>query len=436
MAKVLLMNAGFNLTNLREDHPMGLVYLATSLKKRGHDVKVVDFYVEKVDPKRIINDFSPAFIGISTTTDSRFNVFSFCEQIKALSPDTKTVLGGPHFMGNDKETLQHHHSVDFILRGYCEKSLPHLVSGKSPEDIYGLTFRKNGTTYQTPFIGKPDPSDFLIPDYRLLNLKKYQFRTDHIPSLPLFTSRGCCNHCTFCSAGYFSKTIAFAPVDSVIENINYIASLGYKAIRIQDDTFGMNRKIAYEILEHLKKREIIYSVKSRISILDEDFLQILKETGCRGIKFGLESIVPKVLSSMNKKLDIEKLESILNFSNKIDLPMGAFVMIGNPDETYEDAITTIDYCQNLLKRGIYPISTVGCYIFPGTMLENIAKKEGLIPEDFCWAASFYDSRNERLGYEPSIPVYISQYLGYSELYSLADEIKKRNLFVLEALIPF
>ena len=57
---------------------------------------------------------------------------------------------------------------------------------------------------------------------------------------------------------------------------------------------------------------MIYSIKSRVDILNQDFIFALKETGCYGIKFGVESIVPHVLSAMKKKLNLDKLERIIN----------------------------------------------------------------------------------------------------------------------------
>jgi radical SAM superfamily enzyme YgiQ (UPF0313 family) len=211
--------------------------------------------------------------------------------------------------------------------------------------------------------------------------------------------------------------------------------MGYKALRIQDDTFGMNRKKAYEVMEHLKEKGMIYSIKSRIELMDRDFLFDLAKTGCYGIKFGVESIVPHVLKRMNKRLDLDKLEDIITNGIAQGIQLGAYMMIGNPTESFDDAMASIRYCEELLRRGVIPLGTIGCYIFPGTLLESISKEEGALKEDFDWADHYDEPLNKTIGYNTSVPVYISELLGFKELQLLRTELRKRA-FVFDLLVQF
>jgi magnesium-protoporphyrin IX monomethyl ester (oxidative) cyclase len=414
---------------------MGMVYLGTKLKNHGHDVIIYDAQLDNVSPMGIVKEFSPDFVGLSTTTDQRHSAFDICREVKEHDPSIKTVIGGSHCTNTGADIIRTHAQVDLVMKGYCESRFQKVVSDWKPAEAQGVVYREGGEPVETEFSGIPDPDDFVVPDYSLLELEKYKMKVDRELALPIFTSRGCSHNCTFCAAGHFTRKVSFSQLDRVLESIDRVAALGYKAIRIQDDTFGMKRKDALAIMDYLKAKGIIYSIKSRISILDEEFLEALKETGCFGIKFGVESVVPHVLKGMEKKLNLDKLERIISIGLKLGIRMGAFFIIGNPYESYEDAMVSIKFCQDLLKRKVLPLTTIGCYVFPGTKMETLAKQQGIIPDDFNWASEFSEPRNDILGYHTSVPIYTSEQLGYEELSSLRDEFRKRA-FVLDVLIPF
>lgn len=433
--KVLVTNVAASGEKFREDPPMGLIYLGTGLTRAGHEVRCNDAQENHADPFGLVRDWEPDAVLISVTTEARFSAFDLSRRVKALLPKTVIVVGGPHFISGGEQTLRVVPEVDFVVRGYAESRIVSLLDGAPPALIPGVTHREDGRVVENVFDGKPDPRDFILPDYELLPLDRYEMLTDGKPSLPLFTSRGCCNKCTFCAAGHLSRKVVFADVDLARENIERIARLGYTALRIQDDTFGMRRDDAFAIMDELARRKMTYSIKSRIEILDEEFLDALKKTGCYGIKFGVESVVPKVLKEMNKKLDLDKLERVIAYGAGLDLMLGAFLMIGTPSETFDDAMRTVEFGGNLPKRGALPLMTIGCYIFPGTTLESKAMEEGRIPKGFDWAQPYDEPRNLELGYHSQVPVYTSKDLGFDEMLNLRAEFRKRA-FILDHMVDF
>lgn len=435
MTKILITNPEVPGARFREDHPMGMVYLGTALKNKGHNVLVHDAQLNGDSIMDIVRNFKPEYVGVSVSTNHRLEAFRLCREVKDYDQNITTIMGGPHCTSTGIGILTKHNSVDFVMKGYCEWRLERLVSDADYPLISGLVYRDNREIKETVFKGKPDTEGFIVPDYSLLPIEKYRLRTNGLDALPLFTSRGCSSKCVFCAAGYFSRNVAFAPVELVKENIDLILSMGYQAVRIQDDTFGMNRIKAYEIMEYLKEKGMTYSIKSRIEVMDRDFLSFLAKTGCYGIKFGVESIVPHVLEKINKRLDIDKLENAINNGLDLGIQLGAYIMIGNPSESYDDAMESIQYCEALLKRNVIPLATIGCYIFPGTKLESISKVEGLMEEDFDWANDYGNPLNKTIGYNTSVPVYTSKQIGFKELAMLRTELKKR-VFVFDLLVQF
>lgn len=435
MTKILITNPEALGARFREDQPMGMVYLGTALRNKGHNVLVHDAQINGASAMDIVRKFKPEYVGVSISTNHRLQAFQLCREVKEYDPGITTILGGPHCTNTGVDILAKHDYIDFVMKGYCEWRLERLVSDTNHPLISGLVYRDNQEIKETVFDGKPDTEDFIVPDYSLLSIEKYRLRTNGLEALPLFTSRGCSSKCVFCAAGYFSRNVVFAPVELVKKNIDLIFSMSYHAIRIQDDTFGMNRKKAYEIMEYLKEKGMTYSIKSRIELMDKDFLSFLAKTGCYGIKFGVESIVPHVLEKINKRLDIDKLENAISNGLDLGIQLGAYMMIGNPAESYDDAMASIQYCEALLKRNVIPLDTIGCYVFPGTQLESISRTEGLLKDDFDWANDYDEPLNKTIGYNTSVPVYTSKLIGFKELAMLRTELKKR-VFVFDLLVQF
>jgi len=426
MKRVLLGIPQYNVPSHREDHPMGLIFLGSVLKNKGHKVLIYDPRICRKPFAYFMQAFRPHYVGLSVMTDLRKNAFQICKEVKAFDNGIKIILGGSHFTPlSARHALEVYGDyIDFCVLGYGEKALSRIVDGEDSKTIPNLVFREQGEIVETNSEKVVRSEEIIMPDYSLVNLKKYRLRVQYEQSLPLFTSRGCPHSCIFCSAGTFSRNVAFAPAEMVMETIDQIYSLGYRAIFIQDDTFGLHKKNSYAILEYLSKKGIKYSVKSRLEILKDDFMFALKETGCYGIKFGLESIVPHVLENINKCLPLDRLENVLQIGQRLGLKIGVYLLIGNPGESYEDAMATIRYAGSLFERGIEPFAAIGCYIFPGTRLEKISKEEGVINKNFSWANEFCEVRNSLIGYDPVVPIYISKDIGYQELLSLRSEFAK------------
>ncbi|TRZ51521.1 radical SAM protein [bacterium] len=420
---------------------MGLVFLGSMLVNQGHEVLLHDSRVDDNSLETAVLTFHPEYVGMSVVTGSRTNAFRLCKVIKTIDPRVKVLLGGPHFtpLSARQAVELYGDRIDFCVLGYGERALSQLISGEDPHSISGLVFQHQKTIVETSFHRRASSEDLVVPDYSLLHLKKYKLRIQSMASLPLFTSRGCPNKCIFCAAGAFSRNIVFFPVDLVKRTIDAIYSLGYRAITVQDDSFGLDRKKAYEVLEYLASKGIAYSIKSRIEVLEDDYLLALKNTGCCGVKFGVESVVPHVVERLNKSIRLDRLEHVLQTGSRLKLRMGAYFLVGNPGESYQDAMKTIRFTGQLLHRGVDPLIAIGCFIFPGTALEEISKEEGVIGREFNWAQEFSDERNTSIGYDRSVPVYISNEIGYQELVALqreyAKETNSRFALGIKRLLP-
>jgi anaerobic magnesium-protoporphyrin IX monomethyl ester cyclase len=147
--------------------------------------------------------------------------------------------------------------VDFILRGewdFSVKALFDACNAKASLDrIPGLAWKSPLKTAVFNPAGVPieDLDSLPIPAYDLLDLGKfYESVFVRFPAATMITSRGCPFNCIFCSYPqtlYGHKFRAMSP-KRVLEEFTYLVKeRGVREIRIDDDTFDIDRKRVIDI---------------------------------------------------------------------------------------------------------------------------------------------------------------------------------------------
>lgn len=71
MTRILITNPEVPGARFREDQPMGMVYLGTALRNKGHNVLVHDAQLNGDSTMDIVKDFKPEYVGISVSTNHR-----------------------------------------------------------------------------------------------------------------------------------------------------------------------------------------------------------------------------------------------------------------------------------------------------------------------------------------------------------------------------
>lgn len=274
------------------------------------------------------------------------------------------------------------------------------------ENISGIVYREDDGSVRensTGIICNLDEIPF--PDYSSLNLSRYNLEIAGKRAMAIFTSRGCPNKCIFCAANAIWPRIRFRKPSYVLDEIRLLKEkFGYKAVVIEDDTFGLNKNFAVEIARGINSLGMIFAIKTRVNVLDEDFLRILKDAGCVKINFGVESGDEKILKNIKKNLDILKVRKVVDGCIKFKIDTGAYFMIGNLGENKYTATKTLSLARSLLRRGVRIVWAFGVFIFPGTELEKNAIEKGYLPKNFSWVDGYSSKRNEMINYSTLVPV--------------------------------
>jgi anaerobic magnesium-protoporphyrin IX monomethyl ester cyclase len=108
---------------------IGLGYIATSLKKNGHLVHILDWNMKLTvkDFKKWLKEIQPDVIGIKIFTKDVGAAKRTISLVRETLPDGIIVIGGPHPSAVDPlELMEDFGECDFAIKGEAEASLSYL----------------------------------------------------------------------------------------------------------------------------------------------------------------------------------------------------------------------------------------------------------------------------------------------------------------------
>lgn len=179
-----------------------------------------------------------------------------------------------------------------------------------------------------------------------------------------------------------------------------------------DDTFNINPKQAKAICDEILRRklDIDWYCRVRADNLSEELVKKMAKAGCISVGMGVESGSPKILKTIRKMLTLEEIYAAIDLFVKNGIVTKLFIMCDHPGETLNDIRMTIEFRRKIKKKylrgkvGVVRKPSVST-IYPGTDLEAIARKRGMLPKDFSWSKPYYHPRNILVGADPSVPIF-------------------------------
>jgi len=394
--------------------PLGLAYLAASIKKYStHSVEIIDAEVSQYNNEDLINQINklrPEAIGISILTPNYTKAIETINAIKESIENVKIIVGGPHVTIFPKETLEKNEKIDYGVIGEGEITIVELLnaieSKKNVNKVEGIVYRiKKSIKLTSPRQYIRNIDDIPKPARELLDMNKYKPAPTYykrLPSYIILTTRGCPYRCSYCSK-VFGSVYRFHSVERILEEINeLITRYNTKEIIFRDDTFTVNKKIVTNLCNELINKGINKKIKwtcmTRVNLVDEEILQLMKRAGCWSIHYGIESGSQRLLDLIQKDITIEQIKNTVKWTKSAGIEVKAFFMIGLPTETKEETLQTLKFMKELDVDWVQVTITVP---YPGTKLFEIAKSDGTLKstnwEDYqTWAGW----SNKELVYTP------------------------------------
>jgi anaerobic magnesium-protoporphyrin IX monomethyl ester cyclase len=412
--KVLLINPSNTMpadSIRRLATPLGLLYIAAVLEN-DYQVKIIDstcegyfnhyFSADKTyityglsdaDIKKQIVDFAPDIVGITCMFTARTkDALRTCKLVKEVNTEIPVVLGGLQSSLFPNEMLSSG-AVDFIVLGEGEFRLKSLIEslnkGKLP-DFDGIAYVKDGEHIINPMQSRIQDLDSIpLPARHLVNMEKYIeigvpfapfSRRDRVEQI--LTSRGCPQHCNFCSSvAYWGRQFRSSSVDNIIKEIELLVSrYNIQEIQFTDDNMTINKKHAMELFTRLKDFNLSWCTPNGLMMatLDEKMIKLMAQSGAYQISCAIESGSPRVREEIIHKSvpPIDKVKRLVDIARENGIQVHGMFVTGFPGETREEISETLDYP---FKVGFDSASFFIATPLPGSELYDYCRDKGYLP---------------------------------------------------------
>ena len=289
-------------------------------------------------------------LGISVTYPAQL-LPSLCiaNAWRKSCPAGRIVLGGSYVsvMAETWNDPRWFDLFNYLVMNDGEEPLRQLAEGqKGPSEIPNLLYREGTTVRKSSSLWKASLRDLPVPmlDFNGLVLERYV--TPHL-IVPLPISRGCYwGKCTFCNiSNQVEDRYRVRPADLIVEDIRHLQkSLNTPYFDFCIDSFHP-RGLA-DISQSLVSAKLKIFWNAEV-LLDPEFtrerLQHMSESGCRHLRFGLESVNLDTLAIMNKRNDMNVVRRILSDCCDFSIKVSLMSIVGFPTETREGADRTLQF---------------------------------------------------------------------------------------------
>src|SRR6185369_17679031 len=160
------------------------------------------------------------------------------------------------------------------------------------------------------------------------------------------TARSCAFSCSFCNYPARAGKLTLASLETIEKELDSLARLGYiKNLVFIDDTFNVPLPRFKEICRLMIEKNYQFNWFSyfRCSNSDEEAIDLLARSGCKGVFLGIESGSPTILKNMNKAATVEKYERGIELLHQYGVLTFASFILGFPGETEATFRESVDF---------------------------------------------------------------------------------------------
>lgn len=336
------------------------------------------------DIRKVISDFQPDVVGISSMTASFPAAISVATIVKEINPNIKVVMGGRHPSSLPELTLSEK-NVDYVVIGEGEEAFCEFLQNiNDVSQVSGIGYKdSNGKLVFTQTrMARSQINELPFPIFDS-NISKYGHENKKNPEIytwSLLSARGCPFQCVYCAT---DKIVRFRDVENVRQEIQEIKRrYGITEFCFEDDSFSLKRSRMEDMCRMLAEENVRWHCNTRVDLLDEAMVVLMKNSGCSQVYIGVETGSPNTLKRIKKKISIPQVKKALLLLKKYNLMVAGFFIIGFYWESYRDMKQTV----NLIKE--LPLDTFQINIatpLPGTALfQDLVALGKLKPEEIDW----------------------------------------------------
>ncbi|HEV3142540.1 MAG TPA: cobalamin-dependent protein [Gemmataceae bacterium] len=466
--------------------PLGLAYVAASLRAASHDVVVVDMVGEALErfskvegtpgilrqglsDDEAIDHIPPdaEIIGVSCMFSTEWVVTrALITNVRQRYPTAIIIAGGEHITACPEFCLETCPALDCCGLGEGDELFVDFArvvqEGVDWATITGLVFRECGARSASK--GSPVPllalrandseinrnparkrvrevDRFPLPAWELFPICNY---IDHAAmpgvdmgrSMPILASRGCPYKCTFCSNPQMWGQLwkARKPESVLAEMIHWIREYQVTNFDFFDLTAIVQKewtiRMARLIIEN--KLGITWQLPSgtRSEALDDQVVKLLYQSGCRNIIYAPEHGSTHMLDLIKKRINKKHMVRSVRSAYLANIKTKANFIVGFPDETIGHTLSSFWFALRLGMAGLDDVSFFPFSPYPGSELFERVKNEGRIDMSDAYFADLVRNPKSFSQHIPDWLMPILGLIGTAMFYAVSFSLRPQRLLEL------
>lgn len=375
-----------------------IAYLGTYLHKRGYTFDYVNsFRGEKEQLADILSNRDIRIIAIPTTFYvSVFPILEIVSFVKKYNTSSKIVIGGPFVSTqvkiHDDVSLQFLFNTIgadiYIYNSQGETALVNIIKAlKYGESLYNIKNIYYNDKSKYLYTGNAVENNELSDNS--VNWRLFEDRIGGI--VPIRSAISCPFSCSFCGFPEHAGKHRFSSLEAMQNELTSLSKIrSVKRINFIDDTINVPQSRFKDILRMIIKNgfEFKWNCNLRCQFIDEEMLQLMKESGCEGVFLGIESANQQILQNMNKQATVEQYKRGIELLKKYDMITYTSFIIGFPGETLDTVKDTVKFIEEN-QPDFY--RTQLWYCDPLTPIWKEKEKYDIKNSQFEWSHATMDS---------------------------------------------
>lgn len=356
---ILLINPPSVASEGRLIPPIGLLSLASFLNKNSQlNCKLIDLNIIYSETASIdccykflrerMFDLNPNVIGFTTLCNSYPLVLEYAKKLK-YEFNPIVVLGGVQATLTAKPTMERFKWIDVIVKHEGEFSfneyIDALIHKKDLNGVNGIVYRDNNLVIETHWRNLiSNLNDLPEINYKLLDIARY-CKKDGSFFIPVEVGRGCPFSCAFCSASVMWQcTCRMKSPERIAQEMDKLkTNFGFEYFELVQDNFTTKAHFVKNFCRELKNRNYHWKCFSRCDSVSDDLIQVMKESGCEQIFYGVETGSEIIQKKLGKNLKLQNKERTIAITINNGVDFTTSYMIGHPDESLNDIRETLDH---------------------------------------------------------------------------------------------
>lgn len=323
------------------------------------------FFDDRLEP--IPYDAPADLVAISVETYTARRAYQIASEYRKRR--VPVVMGGFHATLCPEEVSRY---ADVIVIGEAEEVWTELI-----DDCRANQLQKTYRAPQRPCLGRCQPNRNIFAGKR------------YLPIRLLEAGRGCRYQCEFCAVqtalpgGRYCR-----PLDRILAEIEQIRR-PRQLLFFVDDNISANLASAKELLRTLIPLRVRWVSQSSVdAAFDEEYLDLLRQSGCQGLLVGFESLEASNLQQMNKTPNTSRdgLSRALEAFRRHNLRIYGTFIFGYDSDTPRCFDEAVAFAQD---QGLFIAAFNHITPFPGTGLYQRLSQEGRLMHDAWWLDPAY-----------------------------------------------